>query len=417
MSKFLIGLASFAICIGILLLGGYLSYTHSDFDGMTAELMSAINTPTFPGLPDVGGDENNGGNEGGNDPGEGPEQGGESTMPEGPDQGGSGSTKPEDPEQGGSGSTKPEDPEQGGSGSTKPEDPEQGGSGSTKPEDPEQDGSGSTKPEDPEQGGSGSTKPEDPDTPPVLSSEETKDAYKNMYDNNDPTYHDVKKELFVSMLQGVLGSNPDDGGNEGGEDIPDDTEPDLGLDDDFSTDFDPDSFEPEEDSEEDQEENLINDIVASIGGIYFDNLQKEIQASQEANASATEEEKNAARDDFAEKEAEAISGLINILSKPEETTKEDISQSVDALLDSPVCKNTISQSIENNPEFTETVQEKTKNLKKDIKAEIQEKLESAKADDPESAQTYQDIADLFGITLGSDIEIPGDIDIPEDLNH
>ena len=387
MSKFLIGLASFAICIGILLLGGYLSYTHSDFDGMTAELMSAINTPIFPGLPDVGGDENNGGNEGGNDPGEGPEQGGESTMPEGPEQGGSGSTKPEDPEQGG-GAPNPGVPDT--PGIIDPLPPEGGG---------DQDGGN------------------DPDTPPVLSSEETKDAYKNMYDNNDPTYHDVKKELFVSMIQGVLGSNPDDGGNEGGEVIPDDTEPDLGLDDDFSTDFDPDSFEPEEDSEEDQEENLINDIIASIGGIYFDNLQKEIQASQEANASATEEEKNAARDDFAEKEAEAISGLINILSKPEETTKEDISQSVDALLDSPVCKNTISQSIENNPEFTETVQEKTKNLKKDIKAEIQEKLESAKAEDPESAQTYQDIADLFGITLGSDIEIPGDIDIPEDLNY
>ena len=101
-----------------------------------------------------------------------------------------------------------------------------------------------------------------------------------------------------------------------------------------------------------------------------------------------------------------------MVTKPEETTEEDLLKSVDALIDSPVCKNTVSQSVENNPEFTEKVQQATENLNEDIKSEIQQKLEASLEADPESAKDYQNIADLFGITLGS-VTIP---EIPEGFN-
>ena len=187
-----------------------------------------------------------------------------------------------------------------------------------------------------------------------------------------------------------------------------DEEPDLDLDSGFDAEFNPDEFEPEDEPEEDSAANEINEIIASVGGTYFDNLQKEIQANQEANAGGTDEEKATARDEFVEKEAEAFAGLINVVTKPEETTEDDLLKSVDALLNSPVCKNTVSQSVENNPTFTETVQQATENLNEDIKSEIQQKLEASLETDPESAKDYQNIADLFGITLGSGItpEIP-----------
>ena len=249
-------------------------------------------------------------------------------------------------------------------------------------------------------------KPTDPEQPsaPTLSTEEAKEAYKELYDNNDPTFSDMKKEVLVDLITGALtgGSNNDSGSSgtpDGGETTPD-GDPDLGLDDDFSTDFNPDEFEPDDEPEEDQVDNEIKDLIADVCGTYFDNLQKEIQANQEANSEGTEEEKAVARDEFVEKEAEAFAGLVNVVTKPEETTEDDLLQSVDAIISSPVCKETVSQSVENNPDLTEKVQQATENLGDELKSEIQSKLEQSLASDPEGAKAYQNIADLFGIILG-----------------
>ena len=355
MGKFLINLASFLVCFILLVLGVFLTVQQGNIGGMVDEIVAISElTPIIPGGPSQG-------------------EGDDDFVPGAPEEDNFGPDYDHTPDEGGDVVVPDPNPEPA----------------------PEPD------------------KPIEPSAP-TLSTEETKDAYKELYDNNDPEFSDIKKELLVNMIQGAFnsgsGGGSDSGSSGGGSTTPDDgdEEPDLDLDSGFDTEFNPDEFEPEDEPEEDSAANEINEIIASVGGTYFDNLQKEIQANQEANAGGTDEEKAAARDEFVEKEAEAFAGLINVVTKPEETTEDDLLKSVDALIDSPVCKNTVSQSVENNPTFTETVQQATENLNEDIKSEIQQKLEASLEADPESAKDYQNIADLFGITLGSGItpEIP-----------
>ena len=385
MGKFLINFGSILVCLALLAVGIFLSLQQSNIGGMVDEIVAISKlTPIIPDTPSQ-------------------DEGGESLAPGGAEEDNFGPDYDHTPDEGGDVVVPDPNPEP-------TPDPDEGGDVVV----PNPDEGGDVVVPDPNP--EPAPEPDKPVEPsaPTLSTEETKDAYKELYDNNDPEFSDIKKELLVNMIQGAFNSGSGGGSNSGssggGSTTPDvgDEEPDLDLDSGFDAEFNPDEFEPEDEPEEDSAANEINEIIASVGGTYFDNLQKEIQANQEANAGGTDDEKAAARDEFVEKEAEAFAGLINVVTKPEETTEDDLLKSVDALLNSPVCKNTVSQSVENNPTFTETVQQATENLNEDIKSEIQQKLEASLETDPESAKDYQNIADLFGITLGSGItpEIP-----------
>ena len=426
MVKFLINLASFVVCVGILAFGGYQTVQQNNFNEMMEEMDKALASgPILPENPDQGGDI---------DP-ENPDQGGSST-PENPDQGGS--STPENPDQGGSGT--PENPDQGGS--STPENPDQGGSDT--PVNPDQGGSGT--PVDPDQGGSSTPEnpgeepdipdipenPENPENPdqggneggntpssPTLSTDDAMDAFGNLYDNSDPTFNDVNRELFVGMVSGFFGSSNSGSGNTPEDpEVPEEPDDSNIYDDNFSTDFNPDEFVPDEEPEEDSGEAQLEDVIVDIAGTYYENLQNEIQNNQQANQGATAEEQQAARDEFVQKEAEAFAGLINVVTKPEETSDEDLVQSVDAVLNSNVCLGTVTDSIGGNEELNQTVQDATANINEETKAEIENKINAALEANPEKEQQYNDLANLFGITLGGaqTPEIPGDVDIPEDFN-
>ena len=404
MVKFLINLASFVVCVGILAFGGYQTVQQNNFNEMMEEMDKALASgPILPENPDQGGDI---------DP-ENPDQGGD-IDPENPDQGGS--STPENPDQGGSDT--PVNPDQGGSGT--PVDPDQGGSSTPEnpgeepdipdiPENPE-------NPENPDQGGN-----EGGNTPssPTLSTDDAMDAFGNLYDNSDPTFNDVNRELFVGMVSGFFGSSNSGSGNTPEDpEVPEEPDDSNIYDDNFSTDFNPDEFVPDEEPEEDSGEAQLEDVIVDIAGTYYENLQNEIQNNQQANQGATAEEQQAARDEFVQKEAEAFAGLINVVTKPEETSDEDLVQSVDAVLNSNVCLGTVTDSIGGNEELNQTVQDATANINEETKAEIENKINAALEANPEKEQQYNDLANLFGITLGGaqTPEIPGDVDIPEDFN-
>ena len=405
--KFLISLASIVLCIGILALGGFLTYQQSDVGGMIDEIVAiTTETPIFPGMggneetPDVPGEEVGGDEK----PGPGTENPGQGGNEEIPDQGGT--TPPAgDGDQGGSFDPAP-DPTP----NPDPDVPEQGGGS-----DPAPDPTPNPDPDEPEQGG-GSDTPTQPGNG-TLSTDDARDAFGSLYDNSDPTYNDLNREFFTGMVSGFFGS----GNSNGGDTEPDPEEPDFddSFDGDFGTEFNPDEYVPEEEPEDPEEEITdaqVENIIVNVAGTYYDNLQAGIQANQQANSGATTEEQQAARDEFVERESEAFAGLINVVTNPEETTGEQLVQSVDALINSDVCLDTVTQSTTNNPEFTETVQEATQNINEETISEIETKLNEAIATNPEKSQQYQDLANLFGITLGENGEISGDVVIPEGFN-
>ncbi|MBO5653587.1 MAG: hypothetical protein J6S44_05180, partial [Clostridia bacterium] len=182
---------------------------------------------------------------------------------------------------------------------------------------------------------------------------------------------------------------------------------------DFSTDFDPEAFEPEDDEEEEEtgDQSDVDAIISDVVNTYVDNFFAEIENRKEAMADATEEESIAAREEFVEKESEAMAGLVNLAnnaSSEEGLDDETIKQSVNAVLGSDVCMNTVTQTVENNSAFTEKVQEATQSMNEETKAEVQSTIESALENyrqseyyDPAKEQQYSDLANLFGITLGN----------------
>ena len=212
------------------------------------------------------------------------------------------------------------------------------------------------------------------------------------------------------MIEGFIGGNnnpepPVDNPENPPVDEPEEEE-------DFGADFNPDEYNPDDvepDTEDSQ--NQVNDLIIDVAGTYFDNLQAGIQQNQQENAGATEEEQQAARDEFIQQESEAFAGLINIATKPEETTEEQLVQSVDAVLNSSVCLDTVTQSIEKNDQLSTTVQDATANMNEETKSEIENKINEALEANPEKEQQYKDLADLFGITLGA-----GMPSIPEGVN-
>ncbi|MBR3875306.1 MAG: hypothetical protein IKJ25_00850 [Clostridia bacterium] len=392
--KFLIKLASFVVCVGILGFGGYQTVQEMKIEEMLGEIESALESapvlpdfggnedPDNPDNPDQGGNDQGGNDQGGNDQG-GNDQGGNDQG--GNDQGGN--------DQGGN--------DQGGN--------DQGGNDQGGNDQGGNDQGGN------DQGGNDQGGNDQPENPPTLSTDSAVDALGGMYDNNDPEFNDMNREFFVGMVEGFLTGNSGSG-DSGSEDNPPAEDPDFdnNFDGDFGEDFNPDEFVPEEEPEdpEDEEQNEMNEIILDVAGTYYENLQAGIQQNIEANAGATEEEQQAARDEFVQQEAEAFAGLINIATRPEETTEDQLVQSVDAVINSSVCLDTVTESINNNEDLSTTVQDATANMNEETKAEIESKLNEAIASNPEKEQQYNDLANLFGITLGAE----GTPVIPDGVN-
>ena len=185
----------------------------------------------------------------------------------------------------------------------------------------------------------------------------------------------------------------------------------------FDDELDSDDYVPEEaPSEGSGSSETVNDLIVDVAGTYFDKLQEGIEQNQQNNSDKTEEEQAAARDEFVQKEADAFSGLLNIVTKPEESTEEELVESVDAILGSSVCLGTVTESVQKNENLSGTVQDATSNLDESTKNEIQNKIEAELAANPENEQQYNDLANLFGITLGSGTTIPGEGDLPENFD-
>ena len=177
---------------------------------------------------------------------------------------------------------------------------------------------------------------------------------------------------------------------------------------DFGTDFDPDTFVPDEEPEGDEEREQAEEIITEILGIYTNNLFSEIDAVKQANGDASEEEMNEAGNAFAEKESEALSGLIEIIqsdNSEESAPEEKIVESVDAVLSSNVCLNSVHE-IEESFELADTIREATQDMSSDSKDQIQQSIESSLEDyrasaeyDAEKESRYEVLAGFFGITL------------------
>lgn len=208
-----------------------------------------------------------------------------------------------------------------------------------------------------------------PDNPTVpdepTSAEKTENALKDLYDNHNSALSDAKKETVSSTISSSIDTSTEDG-------------------------------------------ELISDIVNS----YVDNLFAQIDSNKEQNSGATEEESNAARDEFAKKESEAISGLVDIMNtstEGERPSDEQISSSVESVLESEVCLGTVT-AITEDEEMTERIQEATSDMDTSAKDQIQSTIQS-KLDETRESGTlteeelrekedqYQAIADLFGIKL------------------
>ena len=265
----------------------------------------------------------------------------------------------------------------------------------------------------------------DPNYKPGLSTEEAKDSFANMYDSYDPDFKELNKEFFMGMVNGALGNNTTDDEPEEPDtpdvpdtpDEPDEPEiPDFDIG--FDEEFNPDDYVPEQTpdapEEDDDGETNVNDLIVDVAGTYFDKLQEGIQSNIEANKDATEEEKKTAQEEFVQKEADAFAGLLNVVTKPEETTEETIVDSVGAIVDSNVCLDTVTESIQKNESLTTTVQDATAGMNEETKTQIEDKINEALAANPEKEQQYKDLANLFGITLGEGgvPSIPGDVVIP-----
>jgi len=365
---FVIKLVGFLVCAGLLAFGGVKTVQEVKINEMISEIDTVVeNTPFFPEI----------------DP---PAGGGEET--------------PNDPPAGGGDESKPGDSDVGGGSESKPGDSDVGGGSESKPSDPPVGGGNETKPNDPPTGGGNETEPSDPPKDDESTKDAITDAFGGLYDNNDPDFKDMNKEFFVGMLEGVLNGSSDDSDTKppvGGDDFDEDI-----SEDDFSTDFNPDEFVPDAEPDDDDSEtsSTINDLVINMGGNYYENLQKEMEKDIEMNKNATEEEKQAAKKEFIEKESAALEGLLNIATKPEETTDEQLLDSVDAVLKSDVCLGTVTDTVNSDSTLSETIQDA--NIGESVKAEIENKINDAMSstDDQEKLEQYKNLADIFGITLG-----------------
>lgn len=211
------------------------------------------------------------------------------------------------------------------------------------PEDPED-------PENPEN-------PENPDIPDLPVSGEV-DAFLQLFDSFDPALIEINREIINNSINNLI-----------------------------------------------PEDNEASETVSNVINTYFDELTAEMDRIQTENEGATEEEQAAARQEFAEREAAAYEGLQAIVT--ETTTnnaapsEEVVVESVGAILDSTVCLNTVTSIVTQDAEAVQQIQEATQTLPEETMTEIENLITDAytNPDNEGKEETYQALADLFGITL------------------
>lgn len=391
--NFLINLATFILCIAVFAFGGYKTVQSMDVQKIADDFVAVIENATI--FPDLTPDE--GGTPGGDvieQPGNGDTPGGDiADVPDNNDNPGGTVDKP------GDGDTP------GGDVVDKPGDSDTpGGDVVDKPSDNDNPG------------GDVVDKPADkPTETPTLSTEKAQETFKNLYDNHDSDFTEMKTEMLAGMISGAL--NLGSGSNGNTENKPsvtppaedDDDEDDFNFDnnDDLDDEYIPEASEGDSESE-------IDSLIADVTTIYSKNLLKEMDANKEANAGLSEEESAAAGEEFVNKEVEALTGLITIVnnasSSGETPEDEKLLQSVDAIIGSEVCLNTVTQSTEINTSLVTKAQEATQNISEETVSNIKDKIESALADvqnsniddalKAEKEKQYSDLANLFNITLG-----------------
>ncbi len=199
----------------------------------------------------------------------------------------------------------------------------------------------------------GGEQPGEPTTPPTSNMANT---FEQLFDTYNPAFSDINQQVISNSITNML---PEDNGRA----------------------------------------NSYSDVVNT----YVDNLYSEIENIQGSTEGATEEEIAQARQEFAERESAAYNGLVEIMT---ETTvsgttpnEETVVESVDALLNSTVCLNTVSTVVAENAEITGQIQDATQNLTPETQTAIEEKINEYYNANPENAAAYENLASLFGITL------------------
>lgn len=209
-------------------------------------------------------------------------------------------------------------------------------------------------------GGSGSTTPEqpsDPETPetPETPSNTTADTIKGMIDN----YNEVIANTTQNMISSSISSM-----------IPD----------------------------ENQNKEVISDAVDT----YFDKLYSAIENKKnETDGMDDADAAEQAKTEFAEKESAALNGLMTIVGAASsgETKDEELTESVDAILESEVCLETITETITEDPKMQEDVKNATSSMTEETKTSIEDAIQQKLQENPEKEEQYQKLADLLGIQL------------------
>ena len=205
--------------------------------------------------------------------------------------------------------------------------------------------------------------PENPDAPgeelPPVEEDDGLGIFGDLFDTYNPDFADINKQVLSNAVTNVI---PEDKGEVAG-------------------------------------------ALDTIVNTYIDNLYNEIGNIHSSTEGATDEEVEAARQEFAQKEMDAFNGLTEIVTHttaghtPDE---ESVVESVGAVLDSTVCLETVVQVVESDPESSERIQQSTESLSPEVKQEIEDLINNA-YNDPENEgkeDQYKALADLFGITLG-----------------
>lgn len=150
------------------------------------------------------------------------------------------------------------------------------------------------------------------------------------------------------------------------------------------------------------ESNENKDVITDTLDTYFDNLYTAIEEKKtETDNMEDSEAAEQIKTEFAEKESAALNGVINIVGAAgsSEVDEEKMTESVDAILDSTVCLETITTTITEDEKMKEDVKNATANMDEATKATIESSIQQKLEENPQNEEQYQKLAELFGITL------------------
>lgn len=150
------------------------------------------------------------------------------------------------------------------------------------------------------------------------------------------------------------------------------------------------------------ESNENKDVITDALDTYFDNLYTAIEEKKtETDNMEDSEAAEQIKTEFAEKESAALNGVMNIVGAAgsSEVDEEKMTESVDAILDSTVCLETITTTITEDEKMKEDVKNATANMDETTKATIESSIQQKLEENPQNEEQYQKLAELFGITL------------------